>query len=129
MPEPTQPAKKSQVLTKPSKPFFSFLFAFLSQFSPICRDLYYVLTTLSMFHAAHVCVGQYSCHRFEMVDGRSVNVRAQEPTQVNADTERIAIKLKRDAPAKVKLKVQITNRFVINTSVEAVVADKVRSAR
>jgi len=58
-----------------------------------------------------------------------VNVRAQEPTQVNADTERIAIKLKRDAPAKVKLKVQITNRFVINTSVEAVVADKVSNAR
>jgi hypothetical protein len=32
-------------VTRRSEPFLSFLFAFYSQFSPICRDLYYVFTT------------------------------------------------------------------------------------
>ena len=36
LPEPTQTAKKQQVVTKPSKPFFSFSFALLSQY---CLDL------------------------------------------------------------------------------------------
>jgi len=44
--EPTQAAKKQQLATKPSKPFFSFLFALLSQFAKIRRDLYYVFTTV-----------------------------------------------------------------------------------
>jgi hypothetical protein len=48
LPEPTQPAKKQQVVTKPSKPFFSFLFASFSQFAEICRDLYYVFTTVAL---------------------------------------------------------------------------------
>src|SRR5208283_1766943 len=40
-----RPAKKWQVATKCSKLFFSVLFAFCSQFSVICHDLYYVFTT------------------------------------------------------------------------------------
>ena len=42
-----QPAKQEQVVAKPSKRFFSFLFASLSQFAEICRDLYYVFTTVA----------------------------------------------------------------------------------
>jgi hypothetical protein len=45
LPEPAQPAKKWQVITKRSKPFFFFLFAFFSQFTRICRELYYAFTT------------------------------------------------------------------------------------
>jgi hypothetical protein len=45
LPEPTQPAKKEQVVTRRSKPFSSFLFTHYSQFIPICRELYYVFTT------------------------------------------------------------------------------------
>jgi hypothetical protein len=40
-------AKKRQVVTKRSKLFFSFLFAFVSQFTGICRDLYYVFTAFN----------------------------------------------------------------------------------
>ena len=47
LPEPTQPAKPQQVVTKPSKLFFSFLFALRSQFAEICGDLYYVITTVA----------------------------------------------------------------------------------
>jgi hypothetical protein len=46
LPEPTQTAKKQQVVAKPSKPFFSFLLALLSQITEICLDLYYVFTTV-----------------------------------------------------------------------------------
>jgi hypothetical protein len=42
LPEPTQTAKKQQVVTKPSKPFFSFLFALLSQFAKIRLNFHYV---------------------------------------------------------------------------------------
>jgi hypothetical protein len=45
LPEPTQPAKKQQAVTKCCKLFFSLLFAFFSQFTRICRDLYYAFTT------------------------------------------------------------------------------------
>ena len=46
MPEPTQTAKKQQLVAKPSKPFFSFLFALLSQFTRICRNFHYVFITV-----------------------------------------------------------------------------------
>jgi hypothetical protein len=46
LPEPSQPDQKQQVATKRSKPFFSFLFAFLSQFAEIFRDFHYVSTTV-----------------------------------------------------------------------------------
>src|ERR1700694_4317410 len=59
----------------------------------------------------------------------SANVRAQEPAQVDADAERIAIQLKRDAAAKVEFEVQVAERFVINTGVEAVVTHEIRGAR
>ena len=35
-------------MTKQSKLLFSFFFASLSQFAVICRDLYYVLTTVAL---------------------------------------------------------------------------------
>jgi hypothetical protein len=51
--------------------------------------------------------------------------RAQEPAQVDADTERIAIKLKRDAPAKVEFEVQVSNRFVADSGIESIIAHQV----
>jgi hypothetical protein len=65
---------------------------------------------------------------FEMVRGKSVNVWSQEPTKVHADTKRIAIELERNAATKIKLEIQITDRFVVNTTVEAVVTDEIRRA-
>ena len=65
---------------------------------------------------------------FEMVGGKSVNVWSQEPTKVHADTKRIAIELERNAATKIKLEIQITDRFVVNTTVEAVVTDEIRRA-
>jgi len=60
LPEPTQPAKKQQLVAKLGKPFFSFLFAFPLQFAEICGDLYYVFTTAgghcfasTIFHSKH----------------------------------------------------------------------------
>lgn len=64
-----------------------------------------------------------------MVGGNSVDMRSQEPTKVHADTERIAVELKRNAAAKIKLEIQITDRFVINATVETVVTDEIRHAR
>jgi len=46
LPEPTQTAKKQQLVAKPSKRFFSFLFALLSQFARICRNFHYVFITV-----------------------------------------------------------------------------------
>jgi hypothetical protein len=65
---------------------------------------------------------------FEMVGGNSVDVRSQEPTKVHANTERIAVELERNAATKIELEIQITDRFVVNTAVEAVVTDEIRRA-
>ena len=65
---------------------------------------------------------------FEMVSRKSADVRSQEPTKVHADTERIAVELERNAATKIKLEIQITDRFVVNTSVKAVVTDEIRRA-
>jgi hypothetical protein len=63
-----------------------------------------------------------------MVGGKSVDVRAHEPAQVNADTERITIQLKRNAPAEVELEIDSSNRFVIDASIETVIAHQVCGA-
>ena len=63
-----------------------------------------------------------------MVDGKSMDVRPQKPAQIHADAKRVAVKLQWNAAAKVKLEIQITDRFVVNTGVESVVADEVRGA-
>ena len=60
---------------------------------------------------------------------RSAGARPQEPAQVDADAERIAIKLKWDAAAKVEFEIQVADRFVINTGVVAVVTHEIRGAR
>src|SRR6266404_4571140 len=62
------------------------------------------------------------------ISGKSVAMRAQEPAQINPNGERVAVKLQWNAAAKVKLEIQITERFVVNTGVESVVAHKVRGA-
>jgi hypothetical protein len=64
-----------------------------------------------------------------MVDGKSVDVRAKEPAEVDADAERIAVKLKRGAPAEVELEIDISNRLVIDASIETIVAYQVCGAR
>ena len=58
-----------------------------------------------------------------------MNVRAEEPTQVNADTERVAIKLRRHAPAKIEFQIQVPNRLVIDASIEPIIAHQVCSTR
>jgi len=58
-----------------------------------------------------------------------VRVRPPQPAQIDADAERIAVQLKRDAPAKVEFEVQVANRVVIDAGMEAVVAHQVRGAR
>src|SRR5258708_30360493 len=60
---------------------------------------------------------------------RSVGARPQKPAQIHADAERVAIELKRNAAAKVKFKVKVAYRFVINTGAVSVVAREVRRAR
>jgi hypothetical protein len=52
-------------VTRRSKPFFSFLFAYYSQFSPICRDLYYVFTT----EGKHLPSRQESCEQAKSKNG------------------------------------------------------------
>jgi hypothetical protein len=42
-------------VTNHSKPFFSFLFALLSKFTGLCRDLYYVFTTVASAPVAILC--------------------------------------------------------------------------
>jgi hypothetical protein len=49
-------------VTKHSKPFFSFLFAFFSQFTPICRDLYYDFITFNgAYRARRPTFWLYDC--------------------------------------------------------------------
>jgi len=54
--------------------------------------------------------------------GHSVGARPHEPAQIDADTEGVAVELQWNAPAEVKLEVQITGRFVIDASIETIIA-------
>src|SRR5260370_17200632 len=58
-----------------------------------------------------------------------MDVRPQQRTQIHADAERVAVEMQRNAAAKAEFEIQVTNRFVIDTRVEAVVASQVRAAR
>jgi hypothetical protein len=51
-------------------------------------------------------------------------VRAHKPAQVNTDTERIAIQMKRGAPAKVEFEIDVP-ALVIDASIETIIAHKV----
>src|SRR5229473_4850105 len=54
---------------------------------------------------------------------RSMDARPQKPAQVHADSERVAVELQRNAAAVVEFEIEVTDRFVIDTRVVAVVAD------
>ena len=58
-----------------------------------------------------------------------MDVRAHEPAQVDADAERIAVKLKRNAPAEVELEIDISSRFVIDARIETIIAHEVCGTR
>jgi len=58
---------------------------------------------------------------------RSVDARTQQPAQVHADAEGIAVEPKRNAAAEVEFEIQIANGFVIDPRVVAVVPDQVRA--
>ena len=59
---------------------------------------------------------------------RSADARPEKPAQIHADTERVAVELQWNAAAKVKLEIQVAERFVIHTGVEAVVTHEIRGA-
>jgi hypothetical protein len=77
---------------------------------------------------AQKLLGRYSCELFEMVGGKSVDVRPQEPAQIKPDAERIAAQLQWNAAANIKFEIQITDQFVVNTGIESVVAHEVGGA-
>src|SRR5258708_9008938 len=66
---------------------------------------------------------------FSKAGQRSMGVRPQKPAQIHADAKRVAVELQRNAAAKVELKIQVADGFVINTGVEAVVTHEIRGAR
>src|SRR5713226_7084098 len=64
-----------------------------------------------------------------MVGGKSVDVRPQEPAQIDPDAERVAVELEWNAAAKVKLEIQVRERLIVDPSVITVVTHEVRTAR
>src|SRR6266481_350643 len=72
--------------------------------------------------------------RGQITDGfksmtRSMDARVQKPAQVNADSERVAVELQRNAAAVIEFEIQVTNRFVIDARVISVVAREISRAR
>jgi len=64
----------------------------------------------------------------EKAGGKSVGVRSQEPREVDADTEGIAVELQRDTAAVVEFEIQMTHWTKTDSGVVAVVAHKVRGS-
>ena len=60
---------------------------------------------------------------------RSVCVWPQQPAQIHPDAESIAVELQRHTAARVELEIEIADRFVINSGVEAVVTHEIGGAR
>src|SRR6266436_5319776 len=60
---------------------------------------------------------------------RLAHVRAQKPTDVDADGKRITVELHRNAAAVVEFEIKVTDRLVVDPRVVAVVAHEVRGTR